>query len=79
LRVFLEYWSIGVLARAKSEFQIELIFFNTPLLHHSITPADCRKRGKTIEAPSGGGPKPGPLGADYLFPPIDKSDNLGFH
>ncbi|MDH3555527.1 MAG: hypothetical protein OES18_06715 [Deltaproteobacteria bacterium] len=27
----------------------------------SITPADCRKRGKTIEAPSGGKSKPRPL------------------
>jgi len=33
----------------------------------SITPAGCRKRGKTLQAPSGGSPKPGPLGPDSLL------------
>jgi hypothetical protein len=34
----LEYWSVGVLVKAKPEFQIELVFSITPLLHQSITP-----------------------------------------
>jgi hypothetical protein len=37
-----------------------------------MTPADCRKRGKIIEATLGGSLKPGPLGPDsshlYLLP-----------
>jgi hypothetical protein len=36
----LEYWSTGVLVKSKSEFQHEKILIITPLLHHSITPAD---------------------------------------
>ena len=32
-----------------------------------VTSADCLKKGKTIEAPSGGSPKPGPSGSDFLF------------
>ena len=30
------------------------------IFNHSSTPADCPTRGKTIEDPSGGSPKPGP-------------------
>jgi len=37
------------------------------MLHHSITPADCGKRGKSIEAPSGGSPKPGPSPHSGIF------------
>jgi hypothetical protein len=47
----LEYWSVGVLAKAKSEFQSELVFFITPLLHHSITPVDCRKGERVWKPP----------------------------
>ena len=40
----LEYWSVG---ESKSEnFKLNESF------HYSTTPADCRKRGKTIEAHS---------------------------
>ena len=49
----LEYWSVG-----KSEspnFNLNWSF------HYSITPADCRMRGKSIESPSGGNPKLKPL------------------
>jgi hypothetical protein len=41
----LEYWNIGVLEcwkKLKPEFQLELVLIITPLLHHSITPADSR-------------------------------------
>jgi hypothetical protein len=38
--------------------------FITPLLHHS---SKLPQGGKTIEATSGGGPKPGPSGPDSLF------------
>jgi hypothetical protein len=31
-------------------------------IRNVMTPADCRNTGKTIQAPSGGSPKPGPLG-----------------
>jgi hypothetical protein len=61
------FWSTGVLEcwqKLKPEFQRELVL---SLLHHSITPAACRKMGKTIEAPSGGSPKSGPLGPDSLL------------
>jgi hypothetical protein len=36
-------------------------------LEFLVTLADCRKRGKSMEAPSGGGPKPGFLGLDSLL------------
>jgi hypothetical protein len=42
----LEYWSVGVLVKAKPEFQSELVFSITPLLHHSITPVDCRRESE---------------------------------
>ena len=54
-----KYWQ-----KRKPEFQLELVL---SVLHYSTTPADCRKRGKTIESPSGGSPKPGPLGPDSLL------------
>gem|GEM_PF-1266123 len=44
--------------KRKPEFQLELVL---SLLHYSITPADCRMRGKSIESPSGGNPKLKPL------------------
>jgi hypothetical protein len=62
----LEYWSIGVLEKAKAQISTCIGLLITPLLHHSITPGDCRKRGKTIQAPSGGGPKLSPLGPESL-------------
>jgi hypothetical protein len=37
------------------------------ILQFSITLADGRKRGKSIQAPSGGSPKSGPLGRDSLL------------
>ena len=48
----------------------------------SITPTGCRKRDKTIEAPSGGRPKLDPLNPDSLLlnhliikiPPTHKGD-----
>jgi hypothetical protein len=36
-------------------------------IRNVMTPVDCRKRGKSIEVPSGGSPKPGPLGPDSLL------------
>ena len=45
-----EYWSIGVLEKAKAQGSTRIGSFITPLLHHSITPA--------LEAPSGGSPGP---------------------
>ena len=36
-------------------------------LEFLVTSADCRKRGKTIEAPSGDSTKTGPLGPDSLL------------
>ncbi|MGB6928170.1 MAG: hypothetical protein WBH05_03025, partial [Syntrophobacteria bacterium] len=43
------------------------LIFDICDLEFLVPPADCRKRGKTIEAPSGGSPKPGPLGPDSLL------------
>ena len=61
--VVLDYWSIGVLAKANTtNFNLNWSF------HSSIVPADRCKRRKIIEAPSGGSPKPGPLGPDSLLP-----------
>ena len=37
------------------------------IFSHSSNPADCRKRGKRIQAASGGNPKPGPLRPDSLL------------
>jgi hypothetical protein len=37
------------------------------IFNHSSTPADCPTRGKTIEDPSGGSPKPGLLCPDSLL------------
>jgi hypothetical protein len=60
------YWSTGVLeswSAGKSQnpdFNLDASF------HYSTTPAGCRKRGKTIEDPSGSGPEPGPLSLDSL-------------
>ena len=36
-------------------------------LEFLVTSADCRKRGKSKQAPSGGSPKPAPLGPDSLL------------
>ena len=34
-------------------------------LEFLVTSADCRKRGKSMQAPSGGSPKPAPLGPTF--------------
>jgi len=70
-----EYWSIGVLGKAKALISIRIGPFITPLLNHSITPADYRKGGKTVEAPSGGSSKRGPLGTHYLLEVFSKSNS----
>jgi hypothetical protein len=44
------------------------LIFDICDLEFLVTPADCRKRGKTIEDISGGRSKPGPLGLDSLLP-----------
>jgi hypothetical protein len=36
-------------------------------LEFLITPSDCRKRGKSIQAPSGGSPKPSPSPHSGIF------------
>jgi hypothetical protein len=36
----LEYWSTGVLEKAKPEFHTEQVLIITPLLPHYITPGD---------------------------------------
>ena len=36
-------------------------------LEFLVTPADCRQWGKTIEAPTGGSPKPDSMGPDSLL------------
>jgi hypothetical protein len=38
--VVLEYWSLGVLERTRSQESMINIFYITLLLHHSITPDD---------------------------------------
>ena len=45
----LEYWSIGVLEKAKALNSISISPFITPLLHHSITPAYCRMRKRPLK------------------------------
>jgi hypothetical protein len=42
------------------------LIFDICDLEFLVTPADCRKRGKSIEASSGGGSKPGFQGPDSL-------------
>ena len=54
----LEHWSVG--KNKGLNFNLNWFF------HYSITPARCRKRGKTIEAPSGGSLNPGPLGPGFF-------------
>ena len=36
-------------------------------IRNVVTPVDCRKRGKSVEAPLGCRPKPGLLGPDSLL------------
>jgi hypothetical protein len=50
----LEYWSIGVLEEAKARVPTLVRVFITPLLHHSITPEDSRKREKALKPLQGG-------------------------
>jgi hypothetical protein len=46
----IEYWNL----RFVCNLVLRILGFN-----YCINPADCRKRGKTIEVPSGGSPQPG--------------------
>ena len=69
VRALLEYWSIGVLEcwkKGKPEFNLNRSFHYsiTPPLHHS---SRLEQGGKSMEAPSGGSRKPGPLGPDSLL------------
>ena len=66
VRALLEYWSIGVLVKRKLTFDLNWSFHYsiTPPLHHSRR---LPQVGKSMEAPSGGSPKPGPLGPDSLL------------
>jgi hypothetical protein len=61
----LEYWSIGVLAKRKLTFDLN---WSLSLLHYSTTPSlqQTPASWKEYGSPSGGGPKPGPLGPDSL-------------
>jgi len=43
------------------------LIFEVCDLEFLVTSADCRKRGKTIEAPSGSSPKQGPLGQTRVW------------
>jgi hypothetical protein len=69
VRTVLEYWSIGVLEcwqKPKPEFSLHCFFhysITLPLHHSSRLPLG----GKTMEVPSGGSAKPGPLGPDSLL------------
>jgi hypothetical protein len=36
------FWSTGVLEKAKTRIEYEKVLIITPVLHHSITPADFR-------------------------------------
>jgi hypothetical protein len=59
----LEYWSIGVLEYWQERNpRISTRIIIPPLLHYSITPADRRNRGKTIERSLGAQPKARPFG-----------------
>jgi hypothetical protein len=69
VRTVLEYWSIGVLEcwqKRKPECSLNWSFHYsiTPPLHHS---SRLPQGGKSMEAPSGGSAKPGPLGPDSLL------------
>ncbi len=65
----LEPWSTGVLEcwqKRKPEFYLNWSshYSITPQLHHS---SRLPQGGKSVEARSGGSPKPGPLGPDFLL------------
>jgi len=60
----LEYWSVGKSESPNFNLNAFFHYSNTPPLQHS---SRLPQRGKSIEAPSGGSPKPGPLGLDSLF------------
>ena len=49
----LEYWSIGVLEKAKALDSTWISPFITPLLHHSINPAYSCMSGKPLKLPLG--------------------------
>ena len=56
----LEYWSVGKNESPNWSFYYPI----TPPLHHS---SRLEQGGKSMGAPSGGSPKPGPLGPDSLL------------
>ena len=60
----LEYWSVGKNKSPNFNLNWFLHYSITPQLHHS---SKLRQEGKSMEAPSEGSPKPGPLGPDSLF------------
>ena len=47
----LEHWSIGVLEKAKAQISTRMGPFITPLLHHSITPADFLCGERLLKSP----------------------------
>ncbi len=62
------FWSTGVLEcwkKLKPEFQLEYVLIITPLLHHSITPADCRIKER-LQKPPLGELKAGSLGPGFF-------------
>ena len=62
--VVLEYWSIGKSERPNFNLNESFHYSTTPPLHHS---SRLPQGEKTIEAPSGGSPKPGPLARILYF------------
>jgi len=66
-----EYWSIGVLEKAKTQISALII----SLYHYSITPtlhysSRLTHRGKNLKAPSGGSSKPSHEARILYFPAI---------
>jgi hypothetical protein len=73
------FWSTGVYEIPNSKHQITnksqipilviviCLIFDICDLEFLVPPADCRKRGKTIEAPSGISPEPGPSPHTGIF------------
>jgi hypothetical protein len=76
-----QYWSSGLptlragpqfqMTKTQNKFRISnfghCYLFDICYLEFLVPPADCRKRGKTIEAPSGISPEPGPSPHTGIF------------
>ncbi len=60
----LEYWSVGKSESPNFNLNESFHYSITPPLHHS---SRLPQGGKTLEAPSGGNPKPGLSGQDSLL------------